>query len=148
MPSYASYTPGYNSPHYIADSDKSNPVHFGIDPKNSRFMKPSRVTSTKKCVPGSSNAGNIRTIDFGAGTGHKTILIECDDIAYDAYAALLTKFETYPPEQIIYSPDNGTTKYLCSWDGPDSLEPLPDEGIDPDTDSLGVRIKLRYYSNV
>jgi hypothetical protein len=108
-------------------------MDFGTDPANIETIL-SRTVVRKKCLPGlefgTSGAfvpGNTRVWDAGGGAGSESLLLTFKYATNYEYNWLYTNLYV-PIATFLYSPDNGTTKYIVTWDGGDSLSFVPYQG--------------------
>ena len=132
-------TTNANSLQYIADASNANKVYFDIECPKLPYPKPKRSgTDEEAYVPGGTSAGEVATIDMGASTSSRTLDIE---VPYAEYATVDAIDDLYKVRaQVTYSPDDGTTKYLCTWRSGQSFLPEPVEGLNVYTMSIKLRV--------
>ena len=100
-------------------------MEFGAEPMN---IVPAlnRITALKPTLPSgvsggvSGMAGAVRVWDAGAGAGSETIQVNFDKAHMEEYNWLYNNLWK-DRKPFIFSPDNGTTKYLCVWEGGSGL---------------------------
>jgi hypothetical protein len=110
-----------SSLHYICDSDDTDVVYFDMDPTPIPWPVNNRIVSRLQCLRGSSSAGNVRTIDTGAGSGSKTLTITVPHATMSTVTALQTKFDAVA--QIKYYDADNDILYTCAWAEGDSFKP-------------------------
>lgn len=101
---------------YIADSDGGNQVDLVGKHAPYPIAWPvfSNQVETYETLDAEAAPGiQLRQV-AGVDATDGRIPINCNSVPKSIADALEAKFRTYPPEQVIYSPD-GTTEYLCTW---------------------------------
>lgn len=124
--------------YYLADSSNANKVYFDIDPVPRPTPIQERSVGIQKCLPGSSTAGYTRVIDMGVGSGASVFEINLIGVLPATYAAIKALYDTIA--EVTFSPDNGTTKYLCAWEPGRSCEAVRYRGVPKYQMTLRLRI--------
>lgn len=132
-------TTNANSRQYIADANNANKVYFDIELPRLPYPKPKRSGADEEAyVPGSSAAGEVATIDMGASTSSRTLDIEVPYAEFSTVDAIDDLYKVRA--QVTFSPDDGTTKYLCTWRSGESFFPEPVDGLNVYTMKLRLRV--------
>lgn len=120
-------------------------VYFTTDPKPIPYDVPTRTGTVTKCLPGNDGtkgvAGNTKITDFGPGVGSNVFNLYCDWIESTCLSGLRTLYDmmaTY----LIYSPNNGTTRYKVCFEPNQPFDAKPTSVGNTNGWSLNITIRV------
>jgi hypothetical protein len=111
------------SDHYFAQyiTSEGTKIYMTLGPApNTIIVKGERTVVRRRTLRGLTTAGAYRVCDLGVGTGGDIINLSFKTAPIVEYNALKAIYDTI--YRVVYSPNNGTTKYLCAWNGGNSLD--------------------------
>lgn len=116
---------------YISNLTGTTLIYFDVDPTPFPVFEPQMFGAKKRTIPTRNSTTNAlqsgTTIVFNTGSDLSStdLVLTIPYLTAANYVKLLSLFET-ADQQVLYSPDNGTTVYQCAWaPGPLGLKKDP-----------------------
>jgi hypothetical protein len=127
--------------YYFADHNDANKIYPELGPINIPGVDEEWVAANHKCLGGEDAygnyvAGNVRTFVGGTGVGAQTLQLDFTWMSIAKLDLLFTLKNTM--EQFIFS--DGTTRWLCVWEGGRPIEP---KGITGSKTGFAVTVTMR-----
>jgi hypothetical protein len=104
---------------FLASPTFSTVVYFDVDPTPFPVFEPRKFGAIKRTVPTRNTAtggllpGSTVAYDTGSDLSSVVLEITVPYLSAQNFVSIFDLFTTV--SQVVYSPDNGQTQYLCAW---------------------------------